>query len=364
QSPDPSANDQLIVDGLLIKVSGPAPGIKAIVEVANENGPLPEDQWDAAGAPYGGNNVWHSLSAPADANRYYIGAGGGSGDIDRMSRSIANAEAHDFELRFTDAGGTYTWWYDADTAAHVPFEAWDVGIQTYDDASDDIRCLTGGYSGGATVGAFDFGYTDPYFGFPATDWIYVRKPLNDQGTYDVYENDVLSGTWSYGWWDNSIEVLSRITICDFGGAGTLPATGTVIRWITNKPHLLTTTYSFTAPAATHSDDLAKLDVEKINVFPNPYYAANSLEPDRFNRFVTFNHLPKKATIRIFTLGGIQVRKLEKDDDSQFLQWDLKNETGLPVASGMYVAYVDMPDLGKTKVLKLMIIQGEQVVEFY
>ena len=365
QSPDPSANDQLIVDGLLIKVSGPAPGIKAIVEVANENGPLPEDQWDPAGAPFQGNNVWHSLSAPADANRFYISAGGGAGNIERMARSIANANAHDFEMRFTADGGVYAWWYDADTAAAVPFEAWDVGIQTYDDPADDIRCLTGGYSGGATIGSYDFGYTDPAFGFPATDWTYFRVPADDQGTYEVFKKDVFDDkTFTYSWWGHSYEVLARIIICDFGGAGTLPATGTVIRWITNKPHLLSTTYTFTAPAATHSEDLAKLDVEKINVFPNPYYAANPLEPDRFNRFVTFNHLPPHAIIRIFTLGGIQVRKLEKNDNTQFFQWDLKNEAGLPVASGMYIAYIDMPELGKTKTLKLMIIQGEQVVEYY
>ncbi len=365
QSEDPSANDQIIVDGLLVKVSGPSPGIKAIVQIADDQGPLTPDEYDAAGAPYGGNNVWHSLSSPNDPNRFYISAGGGAGDLDRMSRSIANANAHDFEMRFTDDGGVYAWWYDADTAAAVPFEAWDVGIQTYDDASDDIRCLTGGYSGGATVGSFDFGYTDPAFGFPATDWVYFRVPADDQGTYEVFKKDVYDDkTFTYAWWGHSYEVLARIIICDFGGAGTLPATGTIIRWITNKPHELTTTYTFKAPAATYSEELAKQDVEKVNVFPNPYYAANSLEPDRFNRFVTFNHLPKHAIIRIFTLGGIQVRKLEKNDDTQFLQWDLKNETGLPVASGMYIAYVDMPELGKTKTLKLMIIQGEQVVEFY
>jgi len=364
QSLDPSAEDQIIVDGLQVKVSGPAPGIKAIVEVANGNGPLPESDWDKAGAPYHGNNVWHSLSAPSDPNRYYISAGGGSGTLDRMARSIANANAHDFEMRFTQAGGIYLWWYDADTAATVPFEMWDVGVGTYDDNSDDVRCLTGGYSGGATVGAFDFGYTDPAFGFPATDWIYARVPIDDQGTWDVFYNDVTSGAFTYSWWGHSKEVLARIIICDFGGAGTLPETGTVIRWITNKPHKLTTTYTFKAPAATYSKDLAKQDVEKINVFPNPYYAANPQEPNRFNRFVTFNHLPQHAIIRIFTLGGVQVRKLEKNDDTQFYRWDLKNEAGLPVASGMYIAYIDMPELGKTKTLKLMIVQGEQVVEFY
>ena len=364
QSPDPSAEDQLIVDGLQVKVSGPAPGIKAIVEVANGNGPLPESDWDGAGAPFHGNNVWHSLSAPSDPNRFYISAGGGSGQMARMARSIANANAHDFEMRFTQAGGIYCWWYDADTIATVPFEMWDVGVGTYDDNSDDVRCLTGGYSGGATVGAFDFAYTDPAFGFPATDWIYARVPVDDQGTYEAFYNDVTSGAFTYSWWGHSKEVLARIIICDFGGAGTLPETGTVIRWITNKPHQLTTTYTFTAPAAVHSDDLAKQDVEKINVFPNPYYAANPQEPDRFNRFVTFNHLPQHAIIRIFTLGGVQVRKLEKNDDTQFFRWDLKNEAGLPVASGMYIAYIDMPELGKTKTLKLMIVQGEQVVEFY
>ncbi len=365
QSADPSAEDQLIVDGLQVKVSGPAPGIKAIVEVANGNGPLPESDWDGAGAPYHGNNVWHSLSAPSDPNRYYISAGGGSGTIDRMARSIANANAHDFEMRFTQAGGIYCWWYDADTIATVPFEMWDVGVSTYDDNSDDVRCLTGGYSGGGTVGAFDFSISDPYFGFPATDWIYARVPANDQGTYEAFYNDVTSGAFTFSWWaPNSYEVLARIIICDFGGAATLPETGTVIRWITNKPHQLTTTYTFTAPAATHDDALAKQDVGKINVFPNPYYAANPQEPDRFNRFVTFNHLPQHAIIRIFTLGGVQVRKLEKNDNTQFFRWDLKNEAGLPVASGMYIAYIDMPELGKNKTLKLMIVQGEQVVEFY
>ena len=80
--------------------------------------------------------------------------------------------------------------------------------------------------------------------------------------------------------------------------------------------------------------------------------------------MTFNHLPQKATVRIFNLAGVQVRKLEKDTPEQFFRWDLLNESGLPVASGLYVAYIDMPDLGKTKVLKLMVIQSDQVLEYY
>jgi hypothetical protein len=118
--------DHPIVDGMLIRATGPPAGIKAIVQVANADGFLvdqdgwPDDLSDAAGEPFGGNNVWHSLSSPTDEHRFYISAGGGGGTIDRMARSIQNANAHDFEMRFTEAGGIYIWWYDDDTWQEVP----------------------------------------------------------------------------------------------------------------------------------------------------------------------------------------------------------------------------------------------------
>ena len=135
--------------------------------------------------------------------------------------------------------------------------------------------------------------------------------------------------------------------------------------IANIPNGPGDTYTFTSEGYTaYNSTDAKADVKKINVFPNPYYAFNPSETNRFDRFVTFTHLPRKATIRIFNLGGVQVRKIEKESDSQFQRWDLLNEHDLPVASGMYIAYIDMPDLGKTKVLKVMIIQGQQIIESY
>jgi len=122
------------------------------------------------------------------------------------------------------------------------------------------------------------------------------------------------------------------------------------------------TYSFTAPAPTFSAENAKQDVEKINVFPNPYYGVNSQELNKYERFVTFSHLPQKATIRIFNLAGVMVKTIEKNSNDQFMRWDLANESGLPVASGLYIAYIDMPDLGTTKILKLAIIQEQQILD--
>ncbi|MHB2155083.1 T9SS type A sorting domain-containing protein [Calditrichota bacterium GD2] len=359
-------NDFLIIDGLQVKVWQPPITLKTIVQVADAEGPLTEDEFDARGAPYGGNYVWQSLSSPNDANRFYL-SGGEGGSLERIMTGLANAMNHDFELRFTESGGYYLWWAEDSNqlAARVPFEAWDVGRGTYDDATDDIRCLTGGYSGGATPGVFDFAYQDPAFGFPATDWIDIRKPINEQGSYQAFAQDIESGVFSYNWWANSVEILSGIIICDYGGAATLPPTNTVIRFITTKGPDENLTFTFNAPGKIENDpELMKKDVEKINVFPNPYYAASSMEPDRFTHFVTFNHLPPHAVIRIFTLNGVLVRKLEKRDDSQFFRWDLKNEKGWRVASGLYIVHIDMPELGKQKVLKLMVISGEETLDYY
>ena len=105
-------------------------------------------------------------------------------------------------------------------------------------------------------------------------------------------------------------------------------------------------------------------MDRINVFPNPYYGLNQAETSRHRHFVTFSHLPQKARIRIFDLAGTLVRLLEKDDADQFVQWDLNNESGLPVAGGMYIAHIEMPGLHKIKVLKLAIVQEQQFLENY
>ncbi len=121
-------------------------------------------------------------------------------------------------------------------------------------------------------------------------------------------------------------------------------------------------YLFSTAGSSFSNDLAKTQVDKINLFPNPYYGVNTEELNKYNKFVTFSHLPIKATIRIFNLAGVHVRTIRKDNADQFQRWDLANEAGLPVASGLYIAYIDLPDLGKTKILKIAIIQEQQILD--
>ncbi|MGE5430957.1 MAG: T9SS type A sorting domain-containing protein [Syntrophomonadaceae bacterium] len=122
-------------------------------------------------------------------------------------------------------------------------------------------------------------------------------------------------------------------------------------------------WKFTAPsAASMSIEDAKADVEKINVYPNPYYGANSEELNKYQKFVTFSHLPQTVTIRIFNLAGQLVRTIRKDSPDQLQRWDLATDSGLPVASGLYIAYFDMPQLGKTKILKVAVIQEQQILD--
>lgn len=122
------------------------------------------------------------------------------------------------------------------------------------------------------------------------------------------------------------------------------------------------TYTFKVPSATYTVAKAKNDLNAINVFPNPYYGVNSEEINKYNRFVTFTHLPPRATIRVFNLAGVLVQTIVKDDQTQFTRWNLNNQSNLPVASGLYIAYIDMPDLGSTKILKIAIIQEQQILD--
>jgi hypothetical protein len=122
------------------------------------------------------------------------------------------------------------------------------------------------------------------------------------------------------------------------------------------------TYRFNTTAATYSNDLAKEQLDKINVFPNPYYGVNPQEINKYEKFVTLNHLPDNATIRIFNLAGQLLRTIEKTTPGQYQRWDLLTDSGLPVASGLYIIYIDMPDLGATKILKAAIIQEQQILD--
>jgi hypothetical protein len=125
----------------------------------------------------------------------------------------------------------------------------------------------------------------------------------------------------------------------------------------NKPNSPNDVFTFQTIAPTYDDVRAGEDALRLaKAFPNPYYGPVYSSKDLPTASVTFTHLPRRAVIRIFNLAGNLVRVLEKESDSQFFHWDLLNSSGRFVASGLYIAHIDMPDLGVSKTLKLAIVQ--------
>ena len=136
-----------------------------------------------------------------------------------------------------------------------------------------------------------------------------------------------------------------------------------IVWRTPKPISSRDIFTFS------TDGLGMLandyDVDRVTVWPNPYYGYNPEERDALDRRVMFSHLPTEGptTIRIFALDGTLVRTIKHNDTgSQHTYWDMKNNFELPVASGMYIAHVET-NRGD-KILKLAVIQPEQRLDVY
>lgn len=129
-------------------------------------------------------------------------------------------------------------------------------------------------------------------------------------------------------------------------------------------------YTFnTADIFTETQNAEKLKsaLDKINVVPNPYYAYSTYEKGRIDNIVRITNLPNKCKIKIFTLNGTLIRTFDRDVSGQedlvlektdyafskrlsYQDWDLKNQSGITVASGLYIIHVDVPGVGE-KILK-------------
>jgi len=129
-------------------------------------------------------------------------------------------------------------------------------------------------------------------------------------------------------------------------------------------------YQFTLDGTTISAQEEQDLWNIVNVFPNPLYGFNEYTgyandpPD--DPWVTFSNLPPTdITISVYSLSGTLVRTLTQDDrdedNSPFLRWDLLNDAGLRVGSGMYLAIVSSPQYGD-KVLKLAIIMPQKQIQ--
>jgi hypothetical protein len=97
---------------------------------------------------------------------------------------------------------------------------------------------------------------------------------------------------------------------------------------------------------TNVDTVVKTALDLINVVPNPYYAFSAYETDQLDNRIKITNLPGECTVSIYTTNGTLVRKFRKDDDLTYLEWDLKNYSGIPIAGGVYIIHVNAPGIGE------------------
>ena len=109
--------------------------------------------------------------------------------------------------------------------------------------------------------------------------------------------------------------------------------------------------------------------------PNPYLAYSSYETSANDAEVKVTNLPNNCTIKIYTLDGVLVRTLSQSlnltnlvtnkpadisDGFQLntantthdnsISWNLKNESAIPISSGIYLFDINVPGVGH-KILK-------------
>ncbi len=405
--------DYLVIDGVQTKVEGPPLDFNYFNVIANADGPLDPPVTFAAdynGFPTGGlatgdgdqqvdGSYWLIASTTNTHNSYssvFSDITQYSGGYGEANQGIKALIPDDFEIRFDATGSDgdigFSGTYDGQII-HLPFSIWCVPDPS--DPSKDFQVYTeildvnndGVFDLGDQDNAMSSANNDPY-----TDGMYMVVPKDRTPGSSGYQallnfasdttNNGHFSTW-YAWAYNygppeypsdpfaSYPGLIRTVLVNWNGGtvpgpynAPMPEQGSIFYIATTKPNTSADSFVYTEPAVTKSVAKAKMDVEKINVFPNPYYGFNSRETSRAGKYVTFSHLPNKATIRIFDLAGKQVRVIHKNDNTQFINWDLLNENSYPVASGVYVVYVDMPGIGATKILKLAVVQEQQILNVY
>jgi hypothetical protein len=91
-------------------------------------------------------------------------------------------------------------------------------------------------------------------------------------------------------------------------------------------------------------------LDRIGVVPNPYYAISEYETTQLDNTVKFINLPEQCVITIYNTNGTLIRRYNKTSPLNFLDWDLSNQVGIPISSGVYIIHVEVPGVGE-KIMK-------------
>jgi len=238
----------------------------------------------------------------------------------------------------------------------VPFSAWDMST------NPPTRLAVGHFENNVVDGRVDGRYwpyhaSDPVDNITAREFCFIfSKPYSTTPDSSLMVNISNNATTPLMW----------VMVCSRRNA-TAWVSGDEFHITAAGVNLPADTFQYVLPAPQKTTANEKASIDKIKVFPNPYYAFNPAETNRFVRFVTINNLPPKVKIRIFNLAGQLVRTIDKDNTDQFQRWDLNNQDNFPVASGIYIAHLECTLASGeivSKVLKIAVILEQEVPNTY
>ena len=97
-------------------------------------------------------------------------------------------------------------------------------------------------------------------------------------------------------------------------------------------------------------------LDSVKVVPNPYYGFSQYETSQFTNTVKITNAPGVCTVTIYSLDGKFIRQYKRNETympyqqiSPAIEWDMKNNRGIPVASGVYLIHIAAPGMGERTV---------------
>lgn len=133
-----------------------------------------------------------------------------------------------------------------------------------------------------------------------------------------------------------------------------PANGDKYVITTKKPFKTGDKFLFSTKGVSIDNNLAKNQLGKVDVVPNPYLGAATWERRNLNstgrgdRKIDFINLPGECTVRIYTITGQLIKTLVKSStfSDGSLSWNLVTDDGMDAAYGVYIYHVDAPNVGE------------------
>jgi len=385
QSNQTGDDDYPIFDGMMVKVMGPPPGMK---------------DWDIPGGTRrftwgGGASGWGLEGFEGAMGWWQPATWWGSGyeypaellknvllvlatvDTDgnfdpddpnvsygyRYLRAASSPPARpEFAPFIVNPGPGYAY---QDFTKGVPLAAYD-----YEDPDNPRRLAVGHFENNVEVGMVDGKYWPP--DYTVADNTAVREFLY---IFDVDYSETPDPSLEIEN-TNDMPIMWSVVAARRGNVPFSPDQTGDDQFLILANHINSTAdiFAFTPEAPTAGDQVAEASLDEINVVPNPYFAFNPQERIATTRMVTFTHLPGSGvTIRIFTLDGTLVKTIDDDEridqetiDTPMAYWYLRNEGDVPVASGMYIAFIeiDTDDFKGEKVLKMAVFMPEERLDFF